>query len=343
MLPCFLHHVKEVGFRMLFCCLEAFGELASVPEREEALARWARRLRQGLGPGRGQARGHGGRGNGRHGRGMPVNPPQEKEVYGDTGAGPDIHTDDADSPDEAADPEFEAWESDLLRKVPPVMCPEPPLVDPERHVVGPDSIAPSRELLQPPHPLSGPAPITPPAIDQLPAAPVPLVAMVGVEPGRAIAQRFTRAGEDGWPRYWRPSGASVRVSMNPDGSCDLRAMCSICGGSRSGTCKAAGTLLPDGAAVQPTLTRCQGQPVGKIFNFVLQGELLGPAHSRAARGGVPSGLPERTQARQVGLVAMSSAELWWPSYREGWPPLADLERPWHASLDNAEGEPLISR
>ena len=166
----------------------------------------------------------------------------------------------------------------------------------------------------------------------------------GGEPvdGMAIAQRVSRAGPDGWPRCWRRSGLSLRLSRNVDGSIDFRAMCP-CGGSRSGTCKS--NIMEGEAVDRATVKVCQGRPFGKCFAYILYGEELGEGHSKEEHALCPNDLATRSNARSVGEGDSfgSSPNAWYPRYRADWNSFIDLERPRHPVLDDEHGEPLLSR
>jgi len=69
--------------------------------------------------------------------------------------------------------------------------------------------------------------------------------------------------------------------------------------------------------------------------------MLGVGHAKAQHRDCPTGLAERSHARQVGELAVLHAESWHPKWRDEWPALADMERPRHAVLDSGAGEPLM--
>lgn len=281
-----------------------------------------------------------------------------------------------DEPDPREPLEFDEWEEDLYAAMPPpvdpvLVGPPMPVADlrPPADTAGASETPPasglhrvdteSAELQQPGEPQGGPGRIVgEPApsdscgepVGAVLPAPVPAVPCAHSGPAapdtpgeaalpdvEAIARR-NRCGPQGWPRFWRPSGMSMRVSRNSDGSFDFRAICNLCGGTRSGTCKS----LVHGE-VRQTAGFSQGRPLGRIFSYILQGEALRPDHTRAEHAGVPSDIVLRTQARRIAEEVVARPDSWFPRYPAEWQPVLALERPRHQELDNPEGEPYFSR
>ena len=116
----------------------------------------------------------------------------------------------------------------------------------------------------------------------------------------------------------------MRLSLNAEGVWDMRAQCECCGVSFSRTCKPP----PEKGSSRPvTRVDGQGRPVGKLWAWLQQADVLPRNHAKDTHRHFSASLAERIAARQS-FAAQQGAELW-----------LSHERRVNPSVDTPEGEP----
>ncbi len=145
------------------------------------------------------------------------------------------------------------------------------------------------------------------------------------EPVEAAAEAAVRAGPDGYPRLHLPSGIGcIRLSLNADGSTDMRAICMRCEATLSRTCRP-----PAPGTRRTSKLYGQGRPIGKLCAWLLHGETLDGHHSREEhRSFKDPSFPQREAARAMARL-LEGSHIWF-----------DAERP-VVDGDAASGQPLI--
>lgn len=143
------------------------------------------------------------------------------------------------------------------------------------------------------------------------------------EPACAEAPRASRAGPDGYPRLYLPGGTGyLRLSMNADGTNDIRAVCLTCKATLSRTCKPPADGRRGRAAGQ-------GRPLGLLWAWASYG--VGPGggegHTSADHRAFKPSLELRRQARQD-IESVGGADLWLQAERAT------------TAADGDDGEPL---
>ena len=81
----------------------------------------------------------------------------------------------------------------------------------------------------------------------------------------------------------------------------------------------------------------QGRPLGKAFNFLLQGEKLPGNHTKTDHLSAPGSYSDRRAARLIANRECEYLDHWWPERPDSWP----VERPMDPRVDDDIGEPIV--